>query len=93
MKEKFHRINPLYEKTLKPNKSHTNRIIQIVPCKTGLKKTKTDIFDFNYIIMIKCEIFLWFTFQTIIVVLALFLFKFVIEYFKRGSWGGRESCR
>ena len=26
----------LYEETLKPNKSHTNRIIQMVPCKTAL---------------------------------------------------------
>ena len=26
----------LYEEILKPNKSHTNRIIQIVPCKTAL---------------------------------------------------------
>ena len=25
----------LYEEILKPNKSHTNRIIQIVPCKTA----------------------------------------------------------
>ena len=25
----------LYEKILKPNKSHTNRIIQTVPCKGG----------------------------------------------------------
>ena len=29
----------LYEKTLKPNKSHTNRIIQIVSCKTTLINT------------------------------------------------------
>ena len=27
----------LYEEILKPNKSNTNRIIQIVPCKTALK--------------------------------------------------------
>ena len=27
----------LYEEILKPNKSHTNRIIQIVPCKTTLR--------------------------------------------------------
>ena len=27
----------LYEETLKPNKSHINRIIQIVPCKTTFK--------------------------------------------------------
>ena len=26
----------LYDEILKPNKSHTNRIIQIVPCKTAL---------------------------------------------------------
>ena len=26
----------LYEEILKPNKCHTNRIIQIVPCKTAL---------------------------------------------------------
>ena len=29
----------LYEEILKPNKSHTNRIIQIVPCKAALSKT------------------------------------------------------
>ena len=27
----------MYEEILKPNKSHTNRIIQIVPCKTALR--------------------------------------------------------
>ena len=27
----------LYEEMLQPNKSHTNRIIQIVPCKTALR--------------------------------------------------------
>ena len=27
-------ISDLYEEILKPNQSHTNRIIQVVPCKT-----------------------------------------------------------
>ena len=27
----------LFEEILKPNKGHTNRIIQIVPCKTALR--------------------------------------------------------
>ena len=30
----------LYEEILKRNKSHTNRIIQIVPCKTALKEIR-----------------------------------------------------
>ena len=30
----------LYEEILKPNKSHTNRIIQTVPCKTALSNTR-----------------------------------------------------
>ena len=29
----------LYEEILKPNKIHTNRITQIVPCKTALRVT------------------------------------------------------
>ena len=32
----------LSEEILKPNKSHTNRIIQIVPCKTVLTEAKLD---------------------------------------------------
>ena len=31
----------LYEEILKPNKSHTNRIIQIAPCKTALRLFET----------------------------------------------------
>ena len=30
-------FSDLHEGILKPNKSHTNRITQIVPCKTALK--------------------------------------------------------
>ena len=33
----------LYEEILKPNKSHINRIIQIVPCNGGL--TRNDLYD------------------------------------------------
>ena len=33
----------LYEGILKPNKSHTNRIIQIVPCNTALMYTDSEI--------------------------------------------------
>ena len=34
----------LYEEILKPNKSHINRIIQIVPCNGGL--TRNDLYEF-----------------------------------------------
>ena len=27
----------LYEEILKPNKNHTNRIIQVIPCQTSLR--------------------------------------------------------
>ena len=37
LKDRMSSISPdLYEEILKPNKSHTNRIVQIVPCKTTL---------------------------------------------------------
>ena len=34
----------LYEEILKPSKSHTNRIIQIVPCKTALLQLEKDLY-------------------------------------------------
>ena len=34
----------LYENILKTNKSHTYRIIQIVPCKTDLIKYEKDLY-------------------------------------------------
>ena len=37
----------LYEETLKPNESHTNRIIQIVSCKTALRICR-DVFRQGY---------------------------------------------
>ena len=38
----------LYEEILKPNKSHTNRIIQIVPCKTAFTRNNLhDSFGFK----------------------------------------------
>ena len=36
-------FSDLYKEILKPNKSHTNHIIQIVPCKGGL--TRNDLYD------------------------------------------------
>ena len=33
----------LYEEILKPDMSHTNRIIQIVPCKTALIQLEKDL--------------------------------------------------
>ena len=38
----------LYEVILKPNKSHTNRIIQIVPCKTTLTELEKDLYKRIY---------------------------------------------
>ena len=35
----------LYEEILKPNKSHTNRIIQIVPCKTALSQDELVVYQ------------------------------------------------
>ena len=34
----------LYEEILKPNKSHTNYITEIVPCKTTLVQLKKDLY-------------------------------------------------
>ena len=34
----------LHEEILKPNKSHTNLIIQIVPCKTALIQLEKDLY-------------------------------------------------
>ena len=38
----------LYEEILKPNQSHTNRIIQIVPCKTALTQLEKDLYRTIY---------------------------------------------
>ena len=38
----------LYEEILKPNKSHTNRIIQIFPCKIALIQLEKDLYSRIY---------------------------------------------
>ena len=44
LKERMNFISlELYEEILKPNKSYTNRIIQIVPCKTAF--TGNNLYD------------------------------------------------
>ena len=45
LKERMSSISSdLYEEILKPNKSHTNRIIKIVPCKTALIQLEKDLY-------------------------------------------------
>ena len=46
----------LYEEALKPNESHTNRIIQIVPCKTAFTEAlrlmykKSNSFVYKFVV-------------------------------------------
>ena len=41
---KDRKSSDLYEKFLKPNKSHTNRFVQIVQCKTALFQLEEDLY-------------------------------------------------